>query len=253
MLSNRVIPILLLDKEGLVKTRKLKNSSYIGDPVNAIRIFNDKEVDELVLLDINASKKNIEPDYEMIEMIAGECFMPLSYGGGVKNIEQAKKIFSLGVEKISLQSSIIENYELLRQISEKFGASSVIASIDVKKNIFGQHKLYCSKTKRVQRRSWIEHFKNCMNNGAGEILLNSVENDGLQNGINKKIIYDASQITKIPLIYAGGVGSLNDIKKIIDSGADAAGVGAFFVYHGPHNAVLITYPKYETLKNLLKN
>ena len=253
MLSNRVIPILLLDNRRLVKTSKFTKPSYVGDPINAIRIFNDKEVDELVLLDIRASRAGIEPDYEIIEMIAGECFMPLSYGGGIKNIDQAKKIFSLGVEKVAIQSSINSDLELLKQISKKFGSSSVIASIDIKKNVFGKLKLFCSKRRKIQKKSWIEHFEDCINGGAGEVLLNAVDRDGMQNGIDSEIIKIASSITKIPIIYAGGVGSLDDIKYTVDCGADAVGVGAFFVYHGPHNAVLITYPKYSTLHDLLKN
>ena len=252
MLANRVIPILLLQGSGLVKTSKFKSPSYVGDPINAIKIFNEKEVDELILLDISASKKNSEPDYEMIENIASECFMPLSYGGGVNNIEQAQRIFSLGVEKISLQTSILENFTLLKKISEKFGSSSVIASIDVKKNMFGSFKLYSSHSEKILNKSWSEHFKECISNGAGEILLNYVNNDGQRKGTNLELIKQASQLTTVPLIAAGGVGSLNDIKLTRDAGADAIGAGAFFVYHGPHNAVLITYPNYDDLKSLLK-
>ncbi len=251
MLSNRVMPILLLSKGGLVKTSRFSNPSYIGDPINAIRIFNDKEVDELVLLDIDASKNNTEPNYDLIELIAGECFMPLSYGGGIKNIDQARKLFSLGVEKVSIQNSLLDDYKLLNEIASKFGSSSVIASIDLKKDWLGKLKLYSSAKGKKLDMSWKEHFRNCIEAGAGEILLNSVDNDGTRKGTNLSMIKEASAITSIPLIAAGGVGSLDDIKLSVEAGANAIGVGAFFVYHGPHRAVLITYPDYDVLQNLL--
>lgn len=251
MLTNRVIPILLLDNGRLVKTTKFKRPKYVGDPINAIRIFNDKEVDELVLLDIRASKKNIEPDYEMIEMVASECFMPLSYGGGIKNIDQAKKIFSLGVEKVSIQEPLMDNYNLLKEISHKFGSSSVIASIDVKKNFFGKTKIFNSSNNKIKNKSWENHLRECIESGAGEILLNSVDHDGLRKGTNIDAIKKASKITTVPLIAAGGIGSLKNIKETIDAGADAVGAGAFFVYQGPHRAILITYPKYDALEKLL--
>lgn len=250
MLINRVIPILLLDDGRLVKTTKFKNPKYVGDPINAIRIFNDKEVDELVLLDIRASKKNIEPDYKMIERVAGECFMPLSYGGGIKTIDQAKKIFSLGVEKVSIHTSLMENFDLLKEVSDRFGSSSVIASIDIKKNFFGKTMVFNSSRKKIENKSWEEHFKKCIKYGAGEILLNSVDHDGLRKGTYIEAIRAASKITTVPLIAAGGIGSLNDIKETIVAGADAVGAGAFFVYQGPHKAVLITYPKYKALEKL---
>ena len=251
MLKNRVIPILLIQNKGLIKTIKFKNPSYVGDPINAIKIFNEKEVDELIVLDIDASKKNQEPDYELIEEFASECFMPLTYGGGVNTIEQAKKIFSLGIEKICIQSSALKNLKIVKDLSKKFGSQSTVVSIDIKKNWRGKYSLFSSKLNKVIRQPWIDFVDKAINSGAGEIVLNSVDQDGTLSGIDTNLISIASQKINVPLIITGGVSSLNDIKLAIQNGANAVGAGAFFVYQGKHRAVLITYPKYDHLEELL--
>ena len=251
MLKNRIIPCLLLKNGGLVKTIKFDNPKYIGDPINAIRIFNDKEVDELMVLDIMASKDNREPNYALIEQFASECFMPLCYGGGIKTLEQARRLFTLGIEKICIQSAIFNNINLITDIAELFGSQSVIVSVDIKTNWLGKKSLYNSVTGKIMNISLFEHIQSIVDAGAGEIVLNSVDRDGVMGGMDIELINRVSSILSVPLIALGGVGSLNDIKVAVQSGASAVAAGSFFVFQGPHRAVLITYPKYKELEILL--
>lgn len=253
MLKHRVIPCLLLRNEGLVKTKRFRDPKYVGDPINAIRIFNDKEVDELMVVDINATKEGKEPQYHLIEQFAGECFMPLCYGGGVSTVEQAHRLFSLGVEKICLQTAALENPALIGEIATRFGSQSVLVSIDVKKNWFGKRQVYASARQKSLSITLPELLRQMVDAGAGEIVLNSVDHDGVMNGMDLELIREVSTSLPVPLIAIGGVGSLEDIRHGIEAGASAVAAGAFFVFHGPHKAVLITYPKYSQLENLLKN
>jgi cyclase len=252
MLKHRVIPCLLLQNGGLVKTQKFANPKYVGDPINAIRIFNDKEVDELVVLDISASKEKREPNYELIEQLASECFMPLCYGGGIRTIEQARTLFGLGLEKIAVQSAALEDLKLLTKISEQFGSQSVVVSVDVKKNWLGKHSLFMSASGKITSRSWQDYLMEAVEAGAGEIMLNAVDRDGLMQGMDIELIKVASANVPVPLIAIGGAGCLADIKAAVEAGASAVAAGAFFVYQGPHRAVLITYPNYQELEHLLK-
>lgn len=252
MLKHRVIPCLLLHNGGLVKTQKFSNPKYVGDPINAIRIFNEKEVDELVVLDICASKERREPNYELIEQLAGECFMPLCYGGGIRTIEQVKTLFGLGLEKIALQSAALEDLSLLTKIADQFGSQSVVASVDVKKNWLGKHKLFMSSSGKKSTQTWQDFIRQAVVAGAGEIMLNAVDRDGLMQGMDLDLIKEASSNVSVPLIAVGGVGCLADIKSAVGAGASAVAAGAFFVYQGPHRAVLISYPNYQELENLLK-
>lgn len=251
MLSHRVIPCLLLRNGGLVKTQKFANPKYVGDPINAIRIFNEKEVDELLVLDIDASKARCEPNYQLIEQFAGECFMPLCYGGGIVSVEQAQRLFSIGVEKVSVQTSALGNLDLVSEIASRYGNQSVVVSIDVKKNLLGQHKLYSSATGKTLNQDWLDFLRKAVSAGAGEILVNAVDKDGTLSGMDLLLIEGAAAACTVPLIAVGGVGSLADIKAAVNAGASAVAAGAFFVYHGPHRAVLITYPKYDVLVDLL--
>ncbi len=253
MLQHRVIPALLLLNNGLVKTTRFKNPKYVGDPINAIRIFNEKEVDELMLLDISASKENREPNFEMIEQIAGECFMPLAYGGGIRSVEHAKRIFALGVEKICLQTSALKKPGLLTELASLFGSQSLMVSLDVKRNWLGKPKLYSSANASSLGSDWIECIKQLVEAGAGEVLLNAVERDGTLQGPDLDLIAQLSAAIDVPLIAVGGVGSLADIKAAVNAGASAVAAGAFFIYHGPHRAVLINYPKSNELKELFSN
>jgi imidazole glycerol-phosphate synthase subunit HisF len=251
MLKHRVIPCLLLRNGGLVKTLKFSDAKYVGDPINAIRIFNDKEVDELMVLDITASKEKKEPNYALIEQFASECFMPLSYGGGIKNMEQAQRLFNSGIEKICLQTSVLDDLSLVKNLSDKWGSSSILVSIDVKRNWMGQPKLYAAATGKTSDKKWTDFMQEAVKAGAGEIVLNAVDKDGTMKGMDIELIKEAAKILSVPLVAVGGVGSLVDIKAAVDAGANAVSAGAFFVFQGPHRAVLITYPKYNELVQLL--
>jgi cyclase len=251
MLKHRVIPALLLRDNGLVKTVKFKDPKYVGDPVNAIRIFNEKEVDELMLIDIYASRKNVEPNYAMIEHVAGECFMPLAYGGGIRTIEQARRIFALGVEKICLQTSALDNPRLINEVADQYGSQSIVVSIDVKRSWLGKPQIYRSSAEKTIDGSWIDTLRSAVNAGAGEVLLGAVDKDGTLSGPDLHLIREASASISVPMIALGGISSLIDIKDAVDAGASAVAVGSFFVFHGPHRAVLITYPEYNVLENLL--
>jgi cyclase len=251
MLKSRVIPCLLLQDRGLVKTLQFEKPKYVGDPINAIRIFNDKEVDELIVLDINASKERRDPDYAMIESFASECFMPLCYGGGIRTVHQAKQLFTLGIEKICLQTAALDDPTIITSIADTFGSQSVVVSIDVKKNWLGEHKLYRAVDCKKVNLPWFQHLQQMVNAGVGEVIVNSVDLDGTMSGVDLDLIREAASMTSIPMIAMGGVGRLSDIKAAIQAGASAVSVGAFFVFHGPHRAVLITYPDYQELENLL--
>jgi len=253
LLKHRVVPALLLRDGGLVKTRQFRDAKYVGDPINAIRIFNDKEVDELMVLDIVASKRGQEPDYAMIELFAGECFMPLCYGGGVRSVEQAARIFDLGVEKICLQSAALDDMTLISRIAERFGSQSVVASVDVKRNWLKRPELYESRSGKVHKLAWLDFARQAVTAGAGEVLINAVDRDGEMKGMDIDLIREAGTTLSVPMIALGGVGSLQDIKAGVSAGASAVAAGAFFVFHGPHRAVLITYPLYQELEILLSN
>ena len=251
MLKHRVIPCLLLRNGGLVKTLKFSEPKYVGDPINAIRIFNDKEVEELMGLDITASKEKKEPNYALIEQFASECFMPLSYGGGIKTMEQAQRLFNSGIEKICLQTSVLDDLSLVKNLSDKWGSSSILVSVDVKRNWLGQPKLYSAATGKTLDKKWQDYMLDAVKAGAGEIVLNAVDKDGTMKGMDIELIKEAAKILSVPLVAVGGAGSLADIKAAVDAGANAVSAGAFFVFQGPHRAVLITYPKYNELVQLL--
>jgi imidazole glycerol-phosphate synthase subunit HisF len=251
MLKNRVIPCLLLRDGGLVKTHRFADPKYVGDPINAIRIFNEKEVDELIVLDIEASRRGAEPDFTLIEEFAGECFMPLCYGGGIRTLAQARRLFALGIEKVCIQSAALADFGLVSQIAAQFGSQSVLVSVDVKQNWRGRHELYSAARGKKVSRPWIEFMRAAVAAGAGEIVLNAVDRDGTQKGMDLELIRQASAAIDVPLVAVGGAGSLANIKAAIDSGASAVAAGAFFVFHGPHRAVLITYPRYDELEVLL--
>lgn len=250
MLTHRVIPCLLLQNGGLVKTKRFAAPKYVGDPINAIRIFNEKEVDELMVLDIAASKDRREPDYALIEQFAGECFMPLCIGGGIRTLEQAKRIFGLGVEKVCVQTAALDNPALITAIAERFGSQAVVVSADVKRNLMRQPRLYSSARGKTLSRPWLDFVRAAVEAGAGEILLNAVDRDGMMQGMDLDLIRAGSAAVSVPLIAAGGASSLADIKAAVDVGASAVSAGAFFVFHGPHRAVLITYPRYAELEAL---
>lgn len=253
MLIPRVIPCLLIKNSSLVKTIKFKKNNYIGDPINTIRIFNNCEVDELILLDITATKEKRKPNFELIKKIAGECFMPLTYGGGIKNIEDAKKIFHLGVEKIVICTYAVENPNFVQQISSIFGSQSIVISIDVKKedDKTKTYKVYTNGGGKTTKLDPIAFAVKMEKMKAGEILLNSIDKDGTMEGYDLDLIKKVSEAITVPLIACGGAGHIEDCVKAIKAGASAVAAGSIFVYHGLNRAVLINYPERNELENIL--
>ncbi len=246
-----MIPVLLLRGDGLVKTRKFKNPSYVGDAINAVKIFNEKEVDELALIDITPLNERNEPNYDLLKDITSECFIPVSYGGKIRTVEQIKKILSIGVEKVIINSAAIEDPLFLRDATKIFGSSTIIGSIDVKIDFWGKQRVYTSYGKKNTGRTpmdVISFFEEC---GVGEILLNSVDRDGMKTGYDLDLIRSLSSSVKIPVIACGGANGVDDFVKAFKNGASAVAAGSKFVYNGKHNAVLITYISPEENKKLL--
>ncbi len=248
----RVIPILLLQNNGLVKTIKFKNPTYIGDPINAVKIFNEKEVDELAFIDIEATIKQKEPDYNKIEEIASECFMPLAYGGGIKNIEQIKRIFAIGVEKVIINSAIISNRNLISEGAKIFGNQSIVASVDVKKDFFGKYVCYTNSGKNKVKLNLVEFVKYIENLGAGEIVLTSIDREGTFKGFDNDLIKLVSQNVQIPVVANGGASKIEDFESAINiGGASAVAAASLFVYKSQNRGVLINYPSQNELKEKL--
>jgi cyclase len=251
MLRPRIIPCLLYHDKGLVKTVQFKSLKYVGDPINAVRIFNEKEVDELAFFDIDATVNNEEPNYALIEKLANQSRMPLCYGGGIKFLEQAQKIFSLGIEKIALSSSAIINPKLISEIAERVGSQSVIVVLDVKKRPFGGYEVYTHNGKKSTGINPLIFAAELEKLGVGEIVINSIDNDGMMKGYDLELIKKISHTITIPLTVLGGAGSLNHIKQVIvEHGIIGVAAGSLFVFKGPHKAVLINYPDNLEKQNL---
>jgi cyclase len=246
MLRPRIIPSLLIQDNGLVKTVNFKNPKYVGDPINAVKIFNEKAVDELALFDIDATVKGLEPNYSLIERIANQSRMPLCYGGGVKTVEQAQRIFGLGIEKIALSSAVLLNPSLITEIADRVGSQSVIVVLDVKKKLFGGYEVYTHNGKRSTGINPFPFIEEAQRLGAGEIIINSIDQDGTMKGYDISLIDKARLKTTLPMTVLGGAGSLEDIRSIIDR-HQIVGVaaGSLFVFKGVYKAVLISYPTKE--------
>jgi len=231
---------------------RFKDPHYIGDPLNAIKIFNEKEVDELIFLDVDASRKGVDPDYEIIRDFASECFMPVCYGGGIKTIEQIQKIFKLGIEKISINNSAIKNDKLIKQAVEKFGSQSIVVAIDIRKSLLGKYHIYDHTTKKLLKEPFLSYIKCIENLGVGEIFVNNVDLDGTQKGYDIDLLKQVVACVDVPVIACGGAGKLEDFilaKK--ETNVSAVAAGSFFVFQGKHNAVLITYPKSQELEAIV--
>lgn len=254
MLRPRIIPCLLVRNKGLVKTVKFGESKYVGDPINAVRIFNEKEVDELVVLDIDATVKKSEPDYEMIKNLAMECRMPMCYGGGVKSVAQANRIISLGVEKVALSSAVIENPELVADIAAQVGRQSVVAVLDVKKKRWGGHEVFIHNGTMPTGKCPQELARQLESQGVGEIILNSIDRDGTMSGYDLELARRVRESVSVPMSVLGGARSLRDIKTLIDTlGVIGACAGSLFVFKGIYRAVLINYPSRDEKATLLSN
>jgi len=253
VLNPRIIPCLLVHKKGLVKTVKFSSPKYVGDPINAVKIFNEKEADELIVIDIDASVEKREPDFTMIGHLAAECRMPLCYGGGIKTLEQAKKIIGLGVEKVAVSSGIISNPGLIPQIASEIGSQSVVAVLDVKKT--GRGPVYEIFTHNGRKKTGIcpvEFAEKAQSLGAGEVVINSIDNDGQMKGYDMELAKIIGDVINIPMTMLGGAGSLNDIGTLISNiGIVGCAAGSLFVFKGTYKAVLINYPSREAKNKII--
>lgn len=244
----RVIPVLLISKGGLVKSVQFKNHKYVGDPINAVKIFNEKEVDELVVMDIDASFDKRGPNFEAIQEIVSEAFMPVSYGGGITTLSEVETLLQNGVEKVILNHTALNNPSLITQIATTAGSQSVVVCIDHKKNLWGRQKVYGQKGKKNTGLDTLDFAKKCQDLGAGEIILQSIDRDGTYSGYDLDSIKQISKGLNIPLVALGGAGSLQDFSSAVAAGASAVAAGSMFVFQRPHQAVLISYPKQAELK-----
>ena len=248
MLRARIIPCLLIRQGGLVKTEKFKNHKYVGDPINAVKIFNEKQADELMVLDIDATVNKREPEYELIKNLATECRMPLCYGGGISTVEQAKYIIGLGVEKISISYAAIENPDIITGIAREIGSQSIVVVLDIKKEKSFFKEYYGIRSHngfKTYKLDLIEFVKKIESAGAGEIIINSIDNDGVQGGYDIKLARSINSILNIPSTYLGGAGSLDDIQELYRKcGLVGAAAGSLFVFKGKFRAVLISYPNH---------
>lgn len=256
MLRSRIIPCLLVHKKGLVKTVNFKDPKYVGDPINAVKIFNEKEVDELMVLDIDATVENRGPNFEMIRNLAQECRMPFCYGGGVTTVEQAKRIIELGAEKVALSTAAVKNPHLLSEIGKAVGSQSVVVVIDVrKKGILsgGGYDVYIKNGKEKTGIKLKEFIQELNKIGVGEIVINSIDKDGTMSGYDLPLISTIRELTDFPMTVLGGAGNLEDIKSLISKfKIIGAAAGSLFVFKGKYKAVLINYPNREEKSRLFK-
>lgn len=251
MLQNRVIPCLLIQDNKLVKTVKFKSPQYIGDPVNAIKIYNEKEVDELIVVDISKNRFENGPNFNLIKQMADECFMPVCYGGGISNIDQIQKILKIGIEKIAVNTAIMPDTKLISQAANKFGSQCIVVALDIKKNWLGKYKVTFSSGDQMIDTDIIDFAKTAEKAGAGEILINNIDRDGTWEGFDVEMIRKISSNVSIPVIAAGGAGNLGHIKDAITFGkASAVAIGSMAVYQSKGMGVLINFPKTNMLEEI---
>jgi imidazole glycerol-phosphate synthase subunit HisF len=247
----RVIPALLIQDGGLVKSIRFKEHKYVGDPINAVKIFNEKEVDEIVILDISATVEKKAPNLSVIKEIASEAFMPLGYGGGITKLEEIKELITAGVEKVILNTSAYENSKLVTEGAKYVGSQSVVVSIDVKKNVWGKYKVFVRNGTKNTDMDPVQYAKQMEQSGAGELLLNAIDKDGTFGGFDLDLVRAISSSVNIPVVAIGGAGSVDDFAKAVQFGASAVSAGSLFVFQRPHRAVLISYPAQKELKEKL--
>lgn len=252
MLRSRIVPCLLVRNKGLVKTVQFNDSKYVGDPLNAVKIFNEKEVDELIVLDIDATKEKRPPNFKMIQDLAVECRMPLCYGGGIKTVEQAKEIIKLGAEKIALSSIVFEDRNRVKEIADAVGVQSVIVVLDVKKKgFFGKYQVYINNGTKSTGKDPVSVAKELEKLGVGEVVINSIDNDGMMKGYDLKLVEIIREAINLPLTVLGGAGTIQDIKQLINKHKIiGAAAGSLFVFKGKYKAVLINYPTRDEIKEI---
>lgn len=242
LIRPRIIPTLLIDDRDLIKTIQFGRRTYLGDPVNAVKIFNRKGIDELSILDIGATRNNREPDFELLKDIASEAFMPLSYGGGIKTVEQVHDLLAIGYEKVVINTGLIKNPELIKHAAELFGSQSIVASIDAKKN-GAEYDCYIADGTKAVSRTPVDLAKEAEQLGVGEIIINSIDQDGKMSGYDIELVKSVVDAVKVPVVAIGGAGGIKDLKSVLENGhAHAAAGGSMFVFYGRLKAVLITAP-----------
>jgi imidazole glycerol-phosphate synthase subunit HisF len=252
MLKTRVIPCLLLKGQGLVKTTRFRDPVYVGDPINAIKIFNDKEVDELIVLDISASREGRAPRFELIRDIASECFMPLAYGGGIRSLDEIRELFAIGVEKVVLNTAAIRDPALVEAAARAAGSQSIVVSIDAKRRLFGGYEVYGAGGTQGTGLRPVEFAARMEAAGAGEIFLTSIDRDGTAEGFDIELVRGVSDAVSVPVVACGGAGSVGHFRQaVLDGHASAVSAGSMFVFHGKHRAVLISYPTPAELRQVL--
>ena len=252
MLRPRLTPCLLLRDGGLVKTRGFNDDKYVGDPINAVRIFNEKSVDELIIIDIDATAKKKEPDYQLIKRLADESRMPLCIGGGIKTVNQAERIVKLGVEKIALSSAIIERPQLIGELAQAVGSQSVVGVLDLTKSFLTGYEVRLSNGKKKVRGSPIQWLEKFQDYGVGEVLFNSIDRDGMQNGYDTNFATTVFPFLKVPATFLGGAATLDDISELVKKfGIVGCAAGSLFVFKGKYRAVLISYPSFDEKYTLL--
>lgn len=247
----RIIPCLLLRGRGLVKTKRFKEPVYVGDPVNAMRIFSEKEADEIVVLDIEASREGREPNFELIAEMAGECFMPLAYGGGIRTIEQVRRLIRSGVEKVVINSAATESVRVIADAADVFGSQAVVASVDVKRGLLGGYKVVAKSATVEIKRNLGDYLDRLVAAGAGELFINSVDRDGTMAGYDLELVRQTAGKVRVPVVACGGAGVLSHFAEAMSAGASAVAAGSMFVFHGKHRAVLISYPDEVSRQSLL--
>ena len=252
MLKTRLMPALLLRGAGLVKTVKFKDPKYVGDPINTVRIFNEKEVDELIFLDITATAEKRSPPFELLAEIASECFMPFAYGGGLRTVEDIGRLFALGAEKASLNSYALEQPAFIREAADTYGSQSIIVSMDVRRGWLGRPRVYTDGGRAATSWDPADWAREVEQRGAGEILLTSIDRDGTFQGYDVELIERVTSAVSIPVIACGGAGRLEDFAAAVnEGGASAVAAGSMVVYQGPHRAVLISFPARAELQRVL--
>ena len=244
----RIIPLLLVQRRGLVKSVRFKNHQYVGDPINVMRIFNEKEVDELIILDISATPENRGPDIPRIREFAGEAFMPFAYGGGIKSVEEIGQILANGAEKVVLNTTVLDSPDCITEAAKRFGSQCIVVAIDVKRSILGKGVVFRDAGRKKLNLRPAKFAKRVEELGAGEIILTCIERDGTFRGFDLPMIEEVSGAVRIPIVACGGAGKLEDFRQAVESGASAVAAGSFFVFQGRHRAVLISYSTQAELK-----
>ncbi len=253
MIRVRVIPVLLLSRRGAVKTTRFRRPEYVGDPLNIVRIWNMKEVDELILADIDVSKRRGVPDFDLIEQIASEAFMPIAYGGGVRSIAEARRLLYIGVEKVCINTAAFDDPTLIRKLSAELGAQCVVASVDVTRTFGGGYRVFSHAGRRVPERDPVRWAERLVAMGAGEVLVNAVHRDGTKAGYDKDLLRLFSGRFDVPIVVCGGAASVADLAETVRTTAlRSLAAGALFIYEGPHRAVLPTYLSSDDLATLAR-